>query len=337
MTAWTSQFGDSIGWGSSASYWQTVRFPDLNGDGKGDVCGRSSTGMVCALSNGTSFGGPPGWSSDFSDATYWNDDPKYWQTIQFVDVNGDLKADICGRGTDGLYCALSTGTAFAALSRWSSDFGDGQSWGDSPSYWQTVRFPDLNGDGKADVCGRGDGGLLCALSTGTSFGAAMFWTTEYGDTTYWGNDPKYWQTLQFVDLNGDKRADVCGRGTDGVYCALSTGTALAEYKRWTGGFGDNGNWGSTPAYWQTVRFPDINGDGKADVCGRGNSSLFCAVSDGSSFGAVTEWSARYPDADGWSSDAKYWGTFQYLDLNNDGKADVCGRLSGGLLCSIASY
>src|SRR4051812_36932488 len=31
---------------------------------------------------------------------------------------------------------------------------------------------DLNGDGRADVCGRGIGGIICAVSTGTMFAAA---------------------------------------------------------------------------------------------------------------------------------------------------------------------
>ena len=40
-----------------------------------------------------------------------------------------------------------------------------------PSFWATIRFPDVNGDGKADVCGRG---RACSVrpSTGTGFGAS---------------------------------------------------------------------------------------------------------------------------------------------------------------------
>ncbi|MDY7230335.1 S8 family serine peptidase [Hyalangium rubrum] len=336
MTQWSSQFGDSLGWGADPKYWQTVKLADLNADGKTDVCGRSDSGMVCALSTGTAFDTPALWTSEFSDSTFWGSDPRYWQTLQFADINGDKRADLCGRGTDGAYCALSTGTGFSAATLWGYGYADATGWGQQAHHWQTLRFPDLNGDGSADVCGRAGDGIVCGLSNGSRFGSLSLWTPSFSNATYWKDDPKYWQTLQYVDVNGDSRADLCGRGTDGVYCTLSTGTAFTDYKRWSVGFGDDNNWGSTPAYWQTLRFPDVNGDGKADVCGRGTSALFCAVSDGTTFGESTAWSISYPDEHGWNSSPGYWGTFHYLDLNKDGKADVCARGAGGLICGIAS-
>ena len=41
--------------------------------------------------------------------------------------------------------------------------------------WSTIQFPDLNGDGKADLCGRGPDGLHCGLSTGASFDPVTLW------------------------------------------------------------------------------------------------------------------------------------------------------------------
>ncbi|WNG37253.1 S8 family serine peptidase [Archangium violaceum] len=331
---WTSQFADSIGWGGD-SYWRTVKLADLNADGKADVCGRSSNGLVCALSTGTAFDTPKLWTSDFSDSTFWASNPNYWQTLQYVDVNGDKRADVCGRGTDGVYCALSTGTGFGATTRWGTDYSDSGGWGLQASHWQTLRFPDLNGDGKADVCGRGGNGMMCGLSNGTSFGPITLWTQSFSNDTSWKDDPKYWQTLQYVDLNGDKWADLCGRGTDGVYCMLSTGTAFADYKRWTSQFADSIGWGAYAYHWQTVRFPDVNGDGKADVCGRAGNGVLCALSTGTAFDRVTEWTPRYNDSEGWTSGPQYYGTTQYLDLNKDGRSDICMRSKDGLVCSLA--
>jgi hypothetical protein len=336
ITHWTSQFADSIGWGSQPSYWQTVKLADLNADGLADVCGRSSAGMVCALSTGTAFGAAPLWTSDFSDSTFWASNPNYWQTLQYVDVNGDKQADVCGRGTDGVYCALSTGTGFGPTTLWGRGYADATTWGQQAYYWATLRFPDLNGDGMADVCGRGGAGLVCGLSDGTRFGSITLWGAPFSDTSYWKDDPKYWQTLQYVDLNGDKQADVCGRGTDGVYCMLSTGTVFTDYKRWSSQFGDTLGWGAHPYHWQTVRFPDVNGDGDADVCGRAGNGVICAVSTGTAFGTVTEWTPHYNDAEGWTGGPQYYETTQYLDLNKDGSADICMRSADGLLCSIAS-
>ena len=336
MTQWTTQFGDSLGWGNNASYWQTVKLADLNADGMADVCGRSGAGLVCSLSTGTAFGAAPLWTSDFSDSTFWASNPNYWQTLQYADVNGDKRADVCGRGTDGVYCALSTGTGFGATTKWGYGYADATSWGLHAYYWQTIRFPDLNGDGMADVCGRGGAGLVCGLSDGTRFGSLTLWTGAFSDATYWKDDAKYWQTLQYVDLNGDEQADVCGRGTDGVYCLLSTGTAFADSQRWSSQFGDSLGWGAHAYHWQTVRFPDVNGDGRADVCGRAGNGVICAVSTGTAFGTVTEWTQRYNDAEGWTGGPQYYGTTQYLDLNKDGSADICMRSMDGLLCSLAA-
>ena len=43
------------------------------------------------------------------------------------------------------------------------------------------------------------------------------------------------------------------------------------------------------------------------------------------------WIAR--SAGGWAGAEYYWGTIHYPDLDGDGKADVCGRASGGLYCA----
>lgn len=47
-----------------------------------------------------------------------------------------------------------------------------------------VQFYDLDGDRKADVYGRGSGGIWCALSDGGSFNTAntaTLWTTEFSN------------------------------------------------------------------------------------------------------------------------------------------------------------
>ncbi len=39
--------------------------------------------------------------------------------------------------------------------------------------WPTIRWADVNGDGRQDVCARLDTGLTCWLSTGTGFGTSI--------------------------------------------------------------------------------------------------------------------------------------------------------------------
>ncbi len=104
------------------------------------------------------------WSDNFSDGNGWDSSPAYYSTIQFPDINGDGKADMCGRGGAGVNCALSTGAAFGTTSIWSDNFSDGNGWDSSPAYYSTIQFPDINGDGKADMCGRGGAGVNCATT-----------------------------------------------------------------------------------------------------------------------------------------------------------------------------
>ena len=40
------------------------------------------------------------WDDYYTDAGPWDDDIKYWSTIQYADINGDKKTDVCGRAVE---------------------------------------------------------------------------------------------------------------------------------------------------------------------------------------------------------------------------------------------
>lgn len=332
----STHYSDALGWNAQPGYWDTIEYPDLNGDDRNDVCGRSAGGIQCALATGTGFDTVSMWTSNFTDAGGWLSGPQYWDTIEFPDLDGDGKQDVCGRSITGLYCALSFGTGFGAFTTWASNYSDANGWSSAPQYWDTIEYPDLNGDGKQDVCGRNTGGLQCALSTGSGFGAVSYWTTSYADGGGWNLGPHYWDTIEFPDLNGDDLADVCGRATGGLQCALSNGTSFGPVSYWTANFSDSLDWHVGAYYWDTIEYPDLNGDGSQDVCGRSVSGLFCALSSGTSFGSGSYWTANYSDAGSWYTAPHYWDTIEYPDLNNDGKNDVCGRAVDGLYCGLST-
>jgi len=217
---------------------------------------------------------------------------------------------------------------------WSNVYSDTNGWSVS-SHYETIRFPDLNGDGRQDVCGRGGDGIYCTLSGGQGFGAVSRWSTGYGNNTGWGNKI-YWGTIQYTDLNNDGFDDVCGRASGGIYCALSNGTKFDAPYHWTKGYGDGGGWAKHEYYWGTIRLPDINGDGRADVCARASRGIYCSVSDGSSFINIRYWTNLYNNKHGWATERFYWGTINFPDLNGDGKADVCGRASAGMYCGLSN-
>src|SRR4029077_7100285 len=137
-------------------------------------------------SSGGSFLAPTVWSQNgFNDAGGWNGNAFYWGTIQYPDINGDGKADICARGAGGISCAVSTGVnGFGPGTAWDAGFTDAGGWNSSQSYWGTIQFPDVNGDGKADICARGAGGVGCDISNGTdgfTAGGGGTWSTFFTD------------------------------------------------------------------------------------------------------------------------------------------------------------
>ena len=135
---------------------------DVDGDGKADVCARAAAGIICELSSGAEFPTAvtgPAWS----DANGWAN-PQYYNTIQFVDMDGDGKADVCGRAAAGVVCELSDGKSFPTEIQGPA-WSDAEGWA-APEYESTIRFADIDGDGKVDVCGRSAAGIVCSKFDG---------------------------------------------------------------------------------------------------------------------------------------------------------------------------
>jgi hypothetical protein len=289
-TQWNTTFSNPT-W-SSPQYYSTIQFANVDGDAlhRPDLCGRGPNGVLCGLSNGTSFATPTVWRADFNDTNGF-DQAQYYTTIHFPDVNNDGKADVCGRGVLGIYCGLSTGSTFGALSLWSADFSN-PSWS-APEYYSTIRFTDVSGDGKADVCGRGPAGIWCAVSTGTAFGPATLWQSSFTDAAGW-TAPQYNSTIQFTDVNGDGKDDVCAHGVAGIICALSSGSSFGAVTTWQAQFGDP-SWNNAE-YYSTIHVQ------KGVLCARGSAGLLCAFSNGAS--AFTPWTAiesrNESDVNGWT-------------------------------------
>ncbi len=295
---------------------------DIDGDGTADICARAAAGVFCELVKDGKVAKEvvgPAWA----DAGTWNL-PQFATTMQFADVNGDGKADVCARANNGILCSLSDGASFAppflgpALS-------DASGWG-APQYYSTIQLPDINGDGKADVCARAGSGVLCWLSDGTAFPTSVT-GPAWSDASGW-NQPAYYSTIQYPDLNGDGKADICARSSAAITCYLSDGQSFPtvfEGPAWA----DTKGWGVAPTG-STIRFVDLNGDKKADICARGTDGIHCALSTGTAFGPELI-GPLWSDANGWNK-PEYFQTIQYLDINGDGKADICGRTAAGILC-----
>ncbi len=80
-----------------------VRFGDLNGDGRLDVCGRSGADVVCAFGSAHHAGG-------FTAAVPWivgSDVVRAAAAMELGDVNGDHRADLCVRTATAVSCGLA--------------------------------------------------------------------------------------------------------------------------------------------------------------------------------------------------------------------------------------
>ena len=116
----------------------------------------------------------------FTVATLWINNYGFnagnWRVDQhpraLADINGDGRADIVGFGNDGVYLSLSTGTSFTPSALVLNSFGF------NAGNWRVDQHPrvlaDVNGDGRADIVGFGDNGVLVAVSNGTSFCPTYF-------------------------------------------------------------------------------------------------------------------------------------------------------------------
>jgi hypothetical protein len=254
-----SSFTTSVwtGWNPGAT-WADVKVADFTGDGKSDIAGRilGFGQWWIATSTGSSFINSL-WTS-------WNENANVtWVDVKVGDFNGDGKADLTARWSQGgsWWTALSTGSSFTT-SLWAS-------WSPAAT-WVDVSVGDFNGDGKADITARylQAGQWWTAISTGSSFVTSL-WAT-------W-NPKATWVDVKVGDFNGDGKADVAARWLDGGQWWLGQSTSSAFVTTmWD-------TW-SPAATWVDVNVADVTGDGLPDLVGRiqQGGQWWAAISNGSS-------------------------------------------------------
>ncbi|NJM45814.1 MAG: VCBS repeat-containing protein [Alkalinema sp. RU_4_3] len=186
---------------------------------------------------------------------------------------------IVGFGQTAVAVALgqangSFGTPFNAITGFTPGAGQWNSFDRFPR-----QLADVNGDGRADIVGFGESGVVVALAQtngtfGNPFSAFTGFTTGSGRWLTYNQFPR-----QMGDINGDGRADIVGFGEHGVFVALGQldGTFIAPHQyntlnAFTVGAGRWTNFDQFPR--QVV---DLNKDGLADVVGFGESGVYVAL------------------------------------------------------------
>jgi hypothetical protein len=255
-----------------------------------------------------------------------------------ADINGDGRADVVGFGTGGTLVALGQANgSFGPMTKVNSDFGAGlQAGGWSGQDRYTRLLGDVNGDGRADIVGFGENGTLVALANANGgFGSMFVAGNAFGagaNAGGWSSQNLYGRTLG--DVNGDGRADIIGFGTTGTFVALANanGTfgAMAQASVEFGRAPAAGGWETHDRYPRMVA--DVNGDGRADIVGFGDTAAYVAYGQANgTFGAMTKLVdgafGASPSAGGWESQNKYPRLM--ADVNGDGRADIVGFGTGG--------
>jgi hypothetical protein len=276
-------FSDADGFTVPSAY-TTIQFADIDGDHKAELIGRSpSQGLLVYRWNGsgwTALPGLPGFSDAGSDQA-----APYYTTIQFADVlPGNPGKELVARDQDGLHVDKFAGNAWQRVSvsfpRPFPDatagccFSNGHRWPDSPSYFETITAAQVIAGPPGDqVLARGGDGLVMLRPTVS--GGTLSFSEERGlpglsDAAGWTKD-QYWRTIQYADIDGDHTDELLARGPQGLLAykydpgsktwkEVPTSTPLAL---------TDDPWAKDPSYYSTIQTGDVDGDGRADVIGRG--------------------------------------------------------------------
>jgi RHS repeat-associated protein len=205
-------------------------------------------------------------------------------------------------------------------------FGQPETWTTEFAYnagfqgldYQERRTADINGDGRFDLIGFQDTSTKFALSNGKGFDEAIsqpIFSREQG----YSSITRYPRLM--ADVNGDGRSDIIGFGNTQVQVSVSLGEHFATPAKWSGEMTwGNGGWEATT----TIRSAaDINGDGRSDIIGFGNSTVLFQLSTGTGFAPVQKINRSFTKAGGGYQTVQ--GNPRFMaDVNGDGRADIVG-------------
>jgi hypothetical protein len=202
------------------------------------------------LSTGSGFG-PEIAGPEWSDASGWSRH-RYYSTIRLADLDGDGDSEICARAAKGIVCAPWDGTGFGAGFDGPA-LSDADGWS-ALRFYQALRFVDIDGDRRADLCARSSAGMSCWPSLGSSFGAAIS-GPEWSDAAGW-DEPRYFSTVRAAGPRC-RASELCGNATDDDCngeiddgCASGSGGSASGGSSGQGGIGGSttpGSGGSNPA------------------------------------------------------------------------------------------
>jgi hypothetical protein len=315
---------------------KTYQSSDIDGDGQDELIARHIGGVQIVRYN-AAFGqwidlldGPP-----LSDLAGWNG-PTYYETIQCADLDSDGQAEIIARGYGGIFAwRYDNDPSSPTYQQW-PQLANGPGWGDPggwnlPQYYTTIQCADIDGDGRAELLGRDGDGIQVWKYDGT----ANAWSEMprgpgLSDAGGW-NQPPYYETIQCADLDSDGQAEIIARGYGGAGAwRYDNSPSSPTYQQWvqvnsTIGWSDPAGWGD-PTKYETIQWADIDGDGAAELLGRGANGIEVYKYDpkANTLNQLPNGPAWSDSPGGWNK-AEFATTIQCADIDGDGAAELFAR------------
>ncbi|KAH9005597.1 lectin 2 [Lactarius hatsudake] len=246
---------------------------DIRGVGRSDIVGFGDGGVIVSKNDGNAKFNPSYLAlGDFGYHAGW----RVERHLRFIGVATESgRPDIIGFGDKYVFIGRNNGDGtFAPAQAVINDFCY------IAGGWRIEQHPrfiaDLTGDGKVDIIGCGIAGVSASLNTGDgTFGPVNLVVNNFGTGQGWEVDkhPRF-----IADLTGDKRGDFIGFGEAGVYVAYNNGNGTFQPAKFV--LSDFG----VQQGWQVNKHPrfvvDLTGDGRSDILGFRENSVFVAYNDG---------------------------------------------------------
>ncbi|KAK1523960.1 uncharacterized protein CCOS01_09047 [Colletotrichum costaricense] len=181
-----------------------VRLHDMNGDGKADyIWLNPENGEIRCWINNL----PAPWSPAGTNNSIIGSDAGVAESVFLADMNGDGLEDymIVNPQNGAVKIWWNYGADESWVNGWKFIDGGQIASGVPHANWATLRFPDINGDGRADYVYIGAGGSLSHwMNTGTAGGQDVVFYFQGGIATGGTSDIS---NLVFADVDGDGRDD----------------------------------------------------------------------------------------------------------------------------------
>ncbi|MGP0591402.1 hypothetical protein ACTRXD_02540 [Nitrospira sp. T9] len=288
-----------------------------------DAGNANATASPYNTSVGPVFTLPP-----WTDGTGWDEESSY-ATIQLANIDGDSAGaeELLGRGYHGMMVYKWDAT----LGLWnevstSGPFSNSGGW-NHPEYYSTIQTADIDGDGSAELLGRGVSGMYTYKWDGTNWQVLRTDSPAWTDAGGW-SVAKFYSTIQTADIDGNPGDELLARGINGMETYKWSGSEWTLLKSADPFWADSNGWGEAKFY-STIQTADIDGEPGDELLARGINGMDTYKWSGSEWKLLKSASPGWSDAIGWEH-PQFYSTIQMADIDGDGKAEMLGRSGAGM-------